>query len=148
MERLELSFPGITAMIFQLLLSISEPPLEPHNTLFKASGPEQNSDTRGDRRGRGPKAQVGYCACALPPVQGPVFKETGGLVIVQGPWPCGLLVRWPVRSVRARAAEKAGEGQRGGPRCAVWGGPGPSAAWLEWPWLLPRPPLSLGAHPP
>lgn len=32
---------------------------------------------------------------------------------MRGLWPCGLLFRWSVRSVRARAAEKAGEGLRG-----------------------------------
>jgi hypothetical protein len=38
---------------------------------------------------------------------------------VRDPWPCGRLVRWLVRSVRARAAEKAGEGRRGAERRAA-----------------------------
>lgn len=38
---------------------------------------------------------------------------------MRDPWPCGRLVRWLVRSVRARAAEKAGEGRRGAERRAA-----------------------------
>lgn len=128
------------------------PPPNPTTPQFKPSRAERNRDTRDGWRGRGPRAQarLGYCACALPPIQGPVFKETGVLVFVRGPRPCGLLGRRPVWSVGAWTAGKEGEGRRGWPRGAVWGGirPGPSAAWLESPWLLPRPPLSLGAHPP
>lgn len=59
---------------------------------------------------------------------------------MRGPWPCVLSVRWLVRSFRARAAEKAGEGRRGavgrgaacgegcGPARRGWSGRGSSPA--------------------
>lgn len=159
--------PGLTAIIFSLLSLLSKnlrhsrnfrcaAPHRRHRTpqLLSSNPPGRNGTethvTAGGGGGPRAQARLGYCACALPPVQGPVFKETRVLVIVRGPRPCGLLGRRPVWSVGAWTAGKEGEGRRGWPRGAVWGGirPGPSAAWLESPWLLPRPPLSLGAHPP